>query len=99
MNLFHKIVGNFSKEKLIISLFRESGALSVELAKNIVEIGDVNRSVFNKLYRKGILESGGGDTFFLSEHGLMKYRMDRVKWAMILLFVILVILILFSRTG
>jgi len=92
------ITGKINKEKQIISLFREKGALSVELAKDIKNIGEVNRSVFNKLYGKGVLNRGGGETFFLSEQGLMKYRMDRVKWAMIIMFTILAILILTSRS-
>lgn len=99
MNIFQKIAGSFNKEKLIISLFRESGALSVELAKDIREIGEVNRSAFNKLYGRGVLERGGGNTFFLNEQGLMKYRMERVKWAMILLLIILTIIILLTRAG
>ena len=98
MKVFQMITGKFNKEKKIISLFREKGALSVELAKDIKNIGEVNRSVFNKLYGKGVLDSGGGDTFFLNEQGLMKYRMDRVKWAMILMFTILAILILLSKS-
>lgn len=92
------ITGKIYKEKQIISLFREKGALSVELAKDIKNIGEVNRSVFNKLYSKGVLERGGGETFFLNEQGLMKHRMDRIKWAMILMFTILAIIILVSRS-
>ena len=92
------ITGKINKEKQLISLFRKKGALSVELAKDIKNIGEVNRSVFNKLYRKGVLDKGGGETFFLNEQELMKYRMDRVKWAMILMFTILAILILISRS-
>ncbi|MCK4888616.1 MAG: hypothetical protein KAS97_01715 [Candidatus Aminicenantes bacterium] len=98
MKAFRMVTDKFNKEKKIISLFREKGALSVELAKDLRNIGDVNRSVFNKLYGKGVLARGGGETFFLNEQALMKYRMDRVKWAMILMFTILAILILISRS-
>ncbi len=98
MKLLQIINDKFNKEKKIISLFREKGALSVELAKDIRDIGEVNRSVFNKLYSKGVLERGGGETFFLNEQGFMKHRMDRIKWAMILMFTILAILILISRS-
>ncbi len=98
MSFFKKITKNYSKEKSVISLFRERGVLSVELAKEISEIGEVNRSVFNKLYEKGIIERGGGETFFLNEHELMRYKMYRIKWAMILLFAIIAIIMIFSRS-
>ncbi len=92
-----RISGKIEREKSIISLFRQQGALSIELAKELKEIGEINRAAFNKLYRKGVIESGGGNTFFLNDHGLMKYRMDRVKWAMITLFIVLIVIIIIYR--
>jgi len=98
MSFLKKITENYSKEKSVISLFRERGVLSVELAKKISEIGEVNRSVFNKLYEKGIIERGGGDTFFLNEHELMRYKMARTKWAIILLFTIITVIMILSQS-
>ena len=97
MDWLQKITEKIQREKLIISMFRKNGALSIELAKELKDIGEINRSAFNKLCRKGVIESGGGNTFFLSDHGLMKYRMDRVKWAMITLFIILIVIIIIYR--
>ena len=97
MDWLQRITGKIKKDKLIISLFRQQGALSIELAKELKVIGEVNKSAFNRLCRKGVIESGGGNTFFLSDHGLMKYRMDRVKWAMITLFIIILIIIVIYR--
>ena len=99
MTFFQKISSNLNREKLLIVAFRDAGAESIELAKNIREIGEYNRSVFNKLVGKGVIEKGGGDTYFLSEQGLMKMKMDRVKWAMILLFTFIAFIILVSGTG
>ncbi len=93
MKVSQMITDKISKENQIVSMFREHGALSVELAKDIKSIGEVNKQAFNKLYGKGVLASGGGDTFFLDEQMLMKYRMERVKWGIILMFIILIIIV------
>ena len=98
MGLFQQITAKIRIEKKIISRFREVGALSIELAKGPAEIGEVNRSAFNKLLGKGVIQRGGGNSFFLSDHGLMKYRLDRVKWAMILLFMVLMVILLLYKT-
>ncbi len=94
MDLYRKIRAGFDKERSVISQFRKVGAISVELAKDKSEIGEFNRSVFNKLNRKGVIEAGGGGTFFLNEQVLMKHRLERVKWGMILLFIFLIITVL-----
>jgi len=94
MGWLQRITGKIQRDKLIISKFRVKGALSIELAKELKEIGEINRSSFKRLCRKGVIESAGGNTYFLSDHGLMKYRMDRVKWAMITLFIILIVIII-----
>lgn len=94
MRLFHRITEKVRLEKNIIARFRELGAYTIELAKEPNEIGEVNRSVFNKLLRKGVIERGGGNSFYLSDHGLMKYRLDRVKWAMIVLFILLLVILM-----
>lgn len=98
MGLIQQITAKIRTEKKVISRFRELGALSIELAMEPAEIGEVNRSVFNKLLRKGVIQRGGGNSFFLSDHGLMKYRMDRVKWAMIILFMALMVILVLYRT-
>lgn len=97
MGVFRRIAGKIKGEKLIVSRFRENGALSIELAKDLRDIGEINRSVFNKLRRKGVIDEGGGGTYFLNDQGLMKYRMDRVKWAMIILFFILILILIIYR--
>lgn len=94
--VFGRIKGRIKKEKEILNLFREKGALSVELAKDLREIGEMNRIALSKFVAKGVIERGGGNTFFLNEHALMKYRMERVKWSMIILFALLAMVLLFG---
>ena len=95
MNIFGNMRKKKRAENRLIDRFREKGAVSIDLALDPGEIGDLNRSAFNRLCSKGVFERGGGNTWFLSERGLMKTRMDRVKWAMILLFASLAIIFLF----
>lgn len=96
MNLFFVLFNKVNTERFLINKFREEGACSVSLAKPLEDIGDINKSMFYKLIRKGVIERGERGKYFLNEYGLMKYRMDRAKWGMISLFILLGIIILFK---
>ncbi|MEN8153335.1 MAG: hypothetical protein ABFR75_04875 [Acidobacteriota bacterium] len=96
MKFFRAFINKINIERNVINRFRESGACSVDLAKPINEVGEINRSVFNKLKRKGVIETAGRDSYFLNEHGLMKFRMNRAKWGMIVLFLLLGMILLFK---
>ncbi len=94
MKLFPGLFNKINSEKILIKKFRESDACSIDLAKPIDDIGDISKSMFYKLIRKGVIERGERSKYFLNESGLMKYRMERVKWGMIALFVLLGVIIL-----
>lgn len=94
MKLFSGLFKKISTERILIKKFRESGACSIDLAKPLDDIGDINKSMFYKLIRKGVIENGDRSKYFLNESELMKYRMDRVKWGMIALFILLGVIIL-----
>lgn len=94
MKLFPELFKKINTERILINKFRESGACSIDLAKPLDDIGDINKSMFYKLIRKGVIEKGERSKYFLNESGLMKYRMDRVKWGMIALFILLGVIIL-----
>ncbi|MCK4836043.1 MAG: hypothetical protein KAT17_05375 [Candidatus Aminicenantes bacterium] len=75
--------------KEIIEKFRQSGACSVDLAKSVQDLKLKDSSVFRNLIRKGIVVHAGGKTYFLDEQQWLRHRLNRVKWGMIVLFVIL----------
>ena len=94
MKLFFGLFKKINTERILINKFRKSGACSIDLAKPLEDIGDINKSMLYKLIRKGVIERGERNKYFLNESGLMKYRMDRVKWGMIALFILLGVIIL-----
>lgn len=93
MGIIKSIFGNFGLERKIITEFRQSGALSVDLAKSLQDLGLRDSAVLKKLMRYGVIAHAGAKTYFLDERELMKYRMNRVKWGMIILFLILFIVL------
>jgi len=96
MKLFSGLINKINTGRILVNKFRESGACSVNLARPLEDIGDINKLMFYKLIRKGVIERGERGKYFLNEYGLMKYRMDRVKWGMISLFILLGIIMLFK---
>ncbi|MCK4944308.1 MAG: hypothetical protein KAS65_12070 [Candidatus Aminicenantes bacterium] len=87
--IFHQ----FSKQRHIIGKFRQTGAFSVDLSKSLRDLDLGESVVFKKLVRHGVIVHAGSRTYFLDERQLMKYRMNRVKWGMIILFLILFIVL------
>lgn len=86
--MFHQ----FNEQKHIIKKLRQSGAFSVDLPKTLQEAGLSDSVVFRKLVRYGVIVHAGSESYFLDERQLMTYRMNRVKWGMIVLFAVLLIL-------
>lgn len=86
---------NIIEQQKIIRKFREKGACSVELAKSLVELQVDNSQVAERLIKNRVIVSGGGDTYFLDERELMKFRLNRVKWGMSVLFLILIIIFIY----
>lgn len=84
---------NFVLQREIVGRFRQFGAFSVDLSKSLRDMGLSDSVVFRKLVRYGVIVYAGSQTYFLDERELMKYRMNRVKWGMIILFLILFVVL------
>jgi hypothetical protein len=93
MGMKKSLFGNFALQREIVGKFRQSGALSVDLAKSVQDLGLSETMVLRKLMRHGVIVHAGAKTYFLDERELMKYRMNRVKWGMIVLFLILFVVL------
>ncbi|KAF5435157.1 hypothetical protein C5S36_03730 [Candidatus Methanophagaceae archaeon] len=76
-------------QKEIIEKLRQSGACSPDMAKSVQDLELKDSSVFRNLIRKGIAVHAGSRTYFLDEQQWLHHRLNRVKWGMIALFVIL----------
>jgi hypothetical protein len=93
-----RVLKSIRLEREIIRRFRESAACSVDLARSPRDIGVENSPVLRKLQRHGIIRSGGYDIYFLDERQYLTVRLNRSKWAMMLLFLLIgVVLILLLR--
>jgi hypothetical protein len=79
-------------QKDVVRTFREAGAFSVELSKSLSDMGLSESMVFRKLVRNGVIVHAGSRTYFLDEKQWLGYRMNRVKWGLIVLFSILLVL-------
>ncbi len=95
MNAIKRYLHKLSNERKLISLFREAGATTFDLASDPKDFEDIKISVFNKMIRKKVLERADMNRYFLNERELLKYRMEKSKWGMILLLAILGAIILF----
>jgi hypothetical protein len=87
------ILAGWALEREIIGRFRKFAACSVDLAKSLPDLGLSPSPVFNKLLRRGIVVHMGDKTYFLDERALMKNRLNRVKWGVIILLLILTYII------
>ena len=101
MSFMKSMFNRLMLQREIIRKFREIGAFSVDFAKPLEDMGidkdglrPIHMTVINKLIKKGVFVSAGNKTYFLDERALMRYRMSRTKWAMLVLFVILILFIL-----
>ena len=97
MKLLNELFSAFYYRREIIKRFRQVGATSVHFAKTVMEIekfaGSWNpmpKSALNHFIRKGVIVHQGHDMFYLDEQKLMQYRMNRVKWAMVILLLLLI---------
>jgi len=86
---------NLIEQEKIIRKLREKGACSVELAKSLADLQVDSSKVAKRLIKNRVIKSGGGNTYFLDERELMKFRLNRVKWGMSILFLILIIILIY----
>lgn len=89
-----RLLENAKLERGIIRKFRESAACTVEFAKNFQDIGVSQSAVLRKLINRGVIVRGGDRIYFLDEQAYLKYRLDRTKYGMMALFVILALIAL-----
>ncbi len=83
------------EQKKIICKFREKGACYVDFAKSLDELQVGNSLIVKRLIKKRVIVNAGGDTYFLDERELMNFRLNRVKWGMSALFLILIIIFIY----
>jgi hypothetical protein len=89
----HMVIVVFKRlraERQVVDRFRQAGACSVDLAKPLAEL---ESPVFYKLLRQGVIVHAGSKKYFLDEKQLMQHRLNRVKWAMIVLFLVILLLL------
>ena len=80
-------------EKQVVERFRQYGACSVEMAKPLHELEIHASQALYKLQRLGVIVHAGSNTYFLDDKQLMQVRLNRVKWVMIGLFIIILLLL------
>ena len=88
------ILKNIKLHREIIRKFRESAACTVDFARSFKDIGVHESPVLSKLLRNGVIRSGGLNIYFLDERQYLTYRLNRTKWALMLLFLIIAIVLL-----
>ena len=96
-----RLFKNYFLQREIIRKFREKGAFSVDFAKPLEELEidkeglrPVHMKIINKLIKNGVLTNAGNKTYFLDERALMRYRMNKTKWGVIILFLVIILFIL-----
>ncbi len=91
--ILKKILSTGKKKREIIKNFRYHAAYSFEMAKSLDELNiDYNTFRFDliKLSQNGIINKIPLEkTYYLDEKKLLQYRMNRVKWGILILFLIL----------
>ena len=92
---FKRLVSNVKLERSIIGKFRENAACTVDFAKSFQDVGVSQSAALRKLINRGIIVRGGDRIYFLDERAYLKYRVDRTKYGMMALFVILAMIALF----
>ena len=90
-----RLFTDLSQRKNLIRIFREAGACGVDFARSLPELGIEPSRILRRLIDRGIIAHGGGRTYFLDERRLLSWRMNTVKWGMILLLLALFLLMQF----
>jgi len=89
-----RLIENMKLERKIIRKFRDTAACSVDFAKSFQEIGVSQSAVLRKLVSRGVIVRGGDGIYFLDEQAYLKFRLDRTKYGMMALFVLLALIAL-----
>lgn len=84
----------FRRRREIIAAFRNSAAGTPEMARSLEELGLRNSTALRKLMRRQVVRCEQ-QRYYLDERGLIRHRMNSVKWGMIALFFLLGLVILY----
>lgn len=89
------------ERRRLIRYFQKTAALNPSLARSPRPETPASRVALRYLSRRGILHKiTGENSYYLDERKLMEYRMGRVKWAMIFLFLFVgMLFLLIFRPG
>jgi len=90
------ILTRFRRRREIIAAFRDHAAGSPEMARSLQELGLRDSMPLRKLLRQQVLQREQR-MYYLDERGLIRHRMNRVKWGMIMLFLLLGLVILYMN--
>ncbi|MDY0298184.1 MAG: hypothetical protein RB296_12795 [Acidobacteriota bacterium] len=82
------------RRREIIAVFRDSAACTVEMARPLEELGLRDSPALRKLMRQQVVHREQ-QRYYLDDRGLIRRRMNNVKWGMIALFFILGLVILY----
>ena len=86
LNLFQ----SWKARKKILTKFRDSGAYTAELARSLKDLDLRSSPYLNQFIRHKVIVNNGSDGYYLDERALMQYRMNRTKWGMVILMLILI---------
>lgn len=90
------IVVQLRRRRGIIAVFRDQAAESPEMARSLEELGLRDSMLLRKMMRQQVIRREHG-RYYLDDRGLITHRMNRVKWGMIVLFMILGLVILYMN--
>jgi len=90
------IVAQLRRRRMIIAAFRAHAAESPEMARSLEELGLRDSMLLRKMMRQQVIRHENR-RYYLDDRGLITHRMNRVKWGMIVLFLILGMVILYMN--
>jgi len=87
------LLGSSYKRKSILEKFRNQSAFNMDLAIKLDNFDRTDFPIINALKRKNIIvKVGFEDLYYLDEKKLLENRLNKTKWAMILLIILIAIL-------
>ena len=90
------IVAQLRRRRGIIAAFRDHAAESPEMARSLEDLGLRDSMLLRKMMRQQVIRRENR-RYYLDDRGLITHRMNRVKWGMIVLFLILGMVILYMN--
>jgi hypothetical protein len=97
--MFKYLFAGVRAEREVVRRFRESAACSVDFARSFKEMGVSPSPALRKLQRRGVIRSAGTGSYFLDEREFLSQRLNRTKWGIMLLFLIVGLIMLLLVGG